>query len=144
MIICDDLLDQAQDITPEVFNYKLQAEQGSLLNTIPTVPAYMMDLMVDWIVEEQGGLAKIAEVNRRKVAKLYAAIDNSNDFTVIRLKLNSVRKLMYHLIYQMTICSNISWLKLGNLAWVISTGINWLVVHVLVYIMQCQKLVWIN
>lgn len=80
LIICDDLLDQAQDITPEVFNYKLQAEQGSLLNTIPTVPAYMMDLMVDWIVEEQGGLAKIAEVNRRKVAKLYAAIDNSNDF----------------------------------------------------------------
>ncbi len=80
LIIRDDLLDQAQAVTPEIFNYKLQAEQTSLLNTIPTVPVYMMDLMVDWVIEEQGGLKAISEANRRKVAKLYACIDNSNGF----------------------------------------------------------------
>lgn len=80
LIIRDDLLDQAQACTPEIFNYKLQAEQNSLLNTIPTVPAYMMDLMVDWIINEQGGLTNLAQNNRRKVAKLYACIDNSNGF----------------------------------------------------------------
>lgn len=80
IIIRDDLLDQAQECTPEVFNYKTQAEQTSLLNTIPTVPVYMMDLMVDWIIDSQGGLKKIAENNRRKVQKLYDCIDNSNGF----------------------------------------------------------------
>ena len=80
LIIRDDLLDQAQAVTPEIFNYKLQAEQNSLLNTIPTVPVYMMDLMVDWIINEQGGLTNLAQNNRRKVAKLYACIDNSDGF----------------------------------------------------------------
>ena len=80
LIIRDDLLDQAQACTPEIFNYKLQAEQNSLLNTIPTVPAYMMDLMVDWIINDQGGMVNLAQNNRRKVAKLYACIDNSNGF----------------------------------------------------------------
>ena len=80
VIIRDDLLDQAQACTPEVFNYKLQAEQGSLLNTIPTTAVYMMDLMVDWIVNEQGGLAQLSAVNQRKVKKLYDCIDNSNGF----------------------------------------------------------------
>lgn len=80
VIIRDDLLDQAQDCTPEIFNYKLQAEQNSLLNTIPTVPTYMMDLMIDWIIEDQGGLSKVAENNRRKVQKLYDCIDNSDGF----------------------------------------------------------------
>ncbi len=80
VIIRDDLLDQAQPCTPEVFNYKLQAEQGSLLNTIPTTAVYMMDLMVDWIINEQGGLAQLSALNQRKVKKLYDCVDNSNGF----------------------------------------------------------------
>lgn len=79
LIIRDDLLDQAQECTPDVFNYKLQSENDSLLNTIPTSAVYMMDLMVDWI-NEQGGLKAIAEINRRKIKKLYDCIDNSNGF----------------------------------------------------------------
>ena len=80
LIIRDDLLDQAQDCTPEIFNYALQAEQDSLLNTIPTTAVYMMDLMVDWINDEQGGLEKVAANNLSKVNKLYQCIDNSNGF----------------------------------------------------------------
>ncbi len=80
VIVREDLLDLAQDIVPEVFSYKEQALQGSLLNTIPTVPTYIMDLMVDWIIEEQGGLDKVAEANLRKINKIYNCIDNSNGF----------------------------------------------------------------
>lgn len=80
VIVREDLLDNGLDIVPEVFSYKEQAAQGSLLNTLPTVPAYMMDLMVDWIIEEQGGLEKIAAANLSKAAKVYGCIDQSNGF----------------------------------------------------------------
>ena len=68
------------DIVPEVFNYTLQAEQHSLVNTIPTFPTYMMDLMIDWIINEQGGLKAIAAANSRKASQLYACIDSSDGF----------------------------------------------------------------
>ena len=80
MIVRDDLLDQAQHCTPEVFSYKAQAEQKSLLNTIPVLPVYMMDLMIDWIINSQGGLNKVVENNLRKAEKIYTAIDESNGF----------------------------------------------------------------
>jgi phosphoserine aminotransferase len=80
VIVRDDLLDQAQHCTPEVFSYKAQAEQKSLLNTIPVLPVYMMDLMIDWIINSQGGLNKVVENNLRKAEKIYTAIDESNGF----------------------------------------------------------------
>lgn len=99
VIIRDDLLDQAQDCTPEIFNYKMQAEQGSLLNTIPTVPVYMMDLMLDWIINDQGGLLAVAADNRRKVQKLYDCIDNSNGFytNIIEHKYRSLINVPFNL-----------------------------------------------
>ncbi len=80
LIIRDDLLSQALDCVPEIANYSLQAEQRSLLNTIPTVPVYMMDLMIDWLMNEQGGLASVSTANRQKAIQLYDCIDNSNGF----------------------------------------------------------------
>lgn len=79
LIIREDLLGNMIDETPEVFNYTTQAAEKSCLNTIPTFPVYMMDLMVDWLIE-QGGQKAITEINKRKVAKLYNCIDNSNGF----------------------------------------------------------------
>lgn len=80
LIIRDDLLGQTLDYVPEVFNYTLQAEQNSLLNTIPTVPVYMMDLMLDWVVSEYGDLKNVAETKHRKAKMLYDCIDQSNGF----------------------------------------------------------------
>lgn len=79
LIIRDDLLDNAIAETPEVFNFATQVAEKSCLNTIPTFPVYMMDLMVDWL-NEQGGQKAIAEINKRKVIKLYNCIDNSGGF----------------------------------------------------------------
>ena len=80
LIIRDDLLENALDCVPEVFNYTLQAAEHSLVNTIPTVPVYMMDLMVDWMINEQGGLEAIAAANARKANLLYTCIDESHGF----------------------------------------------------------------
>lgn len=79
VIVREDLLDQMIDETPEVFNYALQAKEKSCLNTIPTFPVYVMNLMVDWI-NEQGGQQAITAINKRKCAKLYNCIDGSNGF----------------------------------------------------------------
>ncbi|MCC2625962.1 MAG: 3-phosphoserine/phosphohydroxythreonine transaminase [Burkholderiales bacterium] len=79
LIIREDLLNNSIDETPEVFNYAIQAKENSCLNTIPTFPVYMMDLMVDWMID-QGGLPAITEINKRKVGKLYQCIDSSNGF----------------------------------------------------------------
>lgn len=79
LIIRDDLLEQALDSVPEVFNFKTQVAQKSCLNTPPTYPLYMMDLMADWTIS-QGGVANMAAVAARKSQKLYNYIDQSNGF----------------------------------------------------------------
>lgn len=79
VIVRDDLLDQEQAITPSLWSYRLQAKEGSCVNTVPVYPIYIMDLMVDWLVK-QGGIEAIEKINQRKALKLYACIDQSNGF----------------------------------------------------------------
>jgi phosphoserine aminotransferase len=60
-----------------MFNYETHAKADSMYNTPATYSWYMAGLVFDWI-KQQGGLSKIAEINERKAAKLYAAIDGSD------------------------------------------------------------------
>ncbi len=76
VIVREDLIGQAQPGTPSIFDYQQQADNGSMLNTPPTYPWYLLGLVLEW-VKEQGGLAAMEAVNIRKSAKLYAAIDQS-------------------------------------------------------------------
>jgi len=77
VIIRDDLLDQAMDTIPSMMSYRIMAENGSMYNTPPTYAWYLSGLVFDWLKNDVGGLEKMAEINERKAAKLYAAIDNS-------------------------------------------------------------------
>ncbi|HFD87420.1 MAG TPA: 3-phosphoserine/phosphohydroxythreonine transaminase [Gammaproteobacteria bacterium] len=76
VIVRDDLLERALPDIPSVMNYKAQAEAGSMLNTPPTYSWYLAGLVFQWL-KHLGGLRSMAEINQRKAAKLYAAIDNS-------------------------------------------------------------------
>ncbi len=76
MLIRDDLLDEALDSVPEVLNFKTQVANNSCLNTVPTFAVYMMDLMVDWVID-QGGVPAFEKLNKHKAAKLYQCIDQS-------------------------------------------------------------------
>jgi len=76
VIVREDLIGQAPAGTPSMFDYKIHADTDSMYNTPPTYSWYMAGLVFDWI-KRQGGLAKMEEINQRKSAKLYAAIDDS-------------------------------------------------------------------
>ena len=51
-----------------MLNYKVLAENKSLLNTPPVFAIYMVKLVTDWLLNEIGGLEKMHELNRRKAA----------------------------------------------------------------------------
>jgi len=59
-----------------MFDYKTHADNESMYNTPPTYGWYLAGLVFQWL-KEQGGLARMAEINKRKADKLYAAIDGS-------------------------------------------------------------------
>ena len=80
VIVRGDLLGRARPGTPAVWDWAEMAKSGSRLNTPPTFGWYLAGLVFDWLAD-QGGVASIAVVNRRKAAKLYAAIDNSALFS---------------------------------------------------------------
>ena len=63
--------------TPTMFNYQVQADNGSMYNTPPTYSWYLAGLVFAWL-KQQGGLAKMAEINKRKAENLYTAIDDSD------------------------------------------------------------------
>lgn len=76
VIVREDLLDKARPDTPSVWHYKEMAANDSMLNTPPTFAIYIAGLVFKWM-KAQGGVAAIAERNRTKAEKLYAAIDES-------------------------------------------------------------------
>ena len=79
VIVRDDLLGGTRAVAPKLFDYGQQAESGSMMNTAPTFAWYMAGLVFEWL-KEQGGLEVMADLNRRKAAKLYQAIDESGGF----------------------------------------------------------------
>ncbi len=60
-----------------VLNYKILAEQESMLNTPPTFVWYFSGLVFQWL-KAQGGVKAIEEVIRAKAALLYGDIDSSD------------------------------------------------------------------
>jgi phosphoserine aminotransferase len=76
VIVRDDLIGNARVGTPSIWDYKLMADQGSMVNTPPTFSWYVTGLVLKWL-KSIGGLTSIAERNRAKAALLYGAIDDS-------------------------------------------------------------------
>lgn len=79
VIVREDLLGEALPITPSFLDYKVQADADSMSNTPPTYTWYLAGLVFKWL-KSKGGLEAMAEINKRKADKLYAAIENSEGF----------------------------------------------------------------
>lgn len=79
VIIREDLIGNAKDITPTMFNYKTHADNGSMFNTPPTYGIYILGLVLDW-VKEKGGLKAMKKLNEEKAAILYKFLDDSKLF----------------------------------------------------------------
>lgn len=80
VIIREDLIGNAMDITPTMFNYQTHADNGSMFNTPPTYAIYICKLVLDWIKNEIGGLEKMKEINEKKAGLLYDFLDSSKLF----------------------------------------------------------------
>ena len=80
VIIREDLIGKAMDITPTMFNYQTHADNGSMFNTPPCYTIYVMKLVLEWIKNEIGGLDKMQAINEKKAKMLYDFLDNSKLF----------------------------------------------------------------
>lgn len=76
VIVRDDLIGKTLPGTPTMFDYKIHADNGSMYNTPPTYAWYIAGLVFEHLLAK-GGLAAMAEINKRKASMLYDAIDNS-------------------------------------------------------------------
>lgn len=77
VIVRKELLGKARPDIPSMLDYSVHAKAGSMANTPPTFAWYLAGLVFQWL-KNQGGVAKIAEINQRKATALYQAIDNSD------------------------------------------------------------------
>ncbi len=74
VIVKKDMLGKINRELPTMLKYETHINGKSMFNTPPVFPIYVSMLTMRWL-KEQGGLAAIEEVNKRKADKLYSVID---------------------------------------------------------------------
>lgn len=79
VIVREDLIGNAKEGTPVMFNYETHANAGSRYNTPPCFAIYMAGKVFEWL-QDLGGVSAMEEVNREKASWLYDFLDNSNIF----------------------------------------------------------------
>src|SRR5690606_12591382 len=79
VIIREDLLGKAMDITPTMLNYQIHAAENSLYNTPPCYTIYIAGLVFEWLLTK-GGIKAMEKENIEKAAILYDFLDNSSLF----------------------------------------------------------------
>jgi len=77
VIVREDLIGQAMPATPNILDYKLQADADSMLNTPPTFALYLAGLTFRWLLAK-GGLAAMERENVAKAELLYGFLDGQD------------------------------------------------------------------
>ncbi len=77
VIVREDLIGNAADITPFMLDYKLMAEGESMYNTPPCYCIYIAKLVYEWI-KSIGGLEEMKKLNEKKAALLYDYLDSQD------------------------------------------------------------------
>ena len=78
MIVRKDFVAAGRKDLPKIFQYRTASENNSLYNTPPTFAIYLVRNVLAW-AKSLGGLGAIEEINRKKAALLYSAIDGRPD-----------------------------------------------------------------
>ncbi|MGQ0285968.1 3-phosphoserine/phosphohydroxythreonine transaminase [Pasteurellaceae bacterium 22721_9_1] len=77
VIVREDLLGNARKDTPSIWNYAVQANADSMINTPPTFAWYLCSLVYKHLLEN-GGLSAVEQRNRAKAERLYQYLDQSD------------------------------------------------------------------
>jgi phosphoserine aminotransferase len=83
VIVRDDLIGKARPDTPKVMDYKIQAENDSMINTPACYAIYIAGLVFKWLKEDIGGLEAMKKINAEKAKILYDCIDNSKLYKAV-------------------------------------------------------------
>ncbi len=92
VIIRQDMLDMVNENLPSMLKYSTFASKNSMYNTPPCFGIYTIDLVLKWIEEDMGGLAKVEEHNNKKAGILYDFMDAGSFYNATAEK--SSRSLM--------------------------------------------------
>ena len=79
VIIREDLIGKEMPITPTMLKYSIHAKEDSLYNTPPTYAIYIAGLVFEWMLQN-GGVAAMEKVNKKKSSILYDYLDQSKLF----------------------------------------------------------------
>ena len=80
VIVREDLIGHAMEMTPTMFNYQTHADHDSMFNTPPCWTIYMCMLVLEWIQNTVGGLGEMQKRNQKKAKLLYDFLDQSKLF----------------------------------------------------------------
>ncbi len=79
VIVREDLIGKAPENTPSMLDYKIMADNDSMLNTPPTYGIYIAGLVFAHLIKE-GGVPAMQKRNEKKAALLYDYLDSSSLF----------------------------------------------------------------
>lgn len=76
VIIRKDILGKVSRHIPSMLDYRIHIEGGSMFNTPPVFPIFIMTQTLKW-VKNMGGVEAIRKINREKADLLYGEIDRN-------------------------------------------------------------------
>ncbi|MDD5248977.1 MAG: phosphoserine transaminase [Rhodocyclaceae bacterium] len=80
VIMRKELLEDVPADLHAALDYRNHVSARSIFNTPPVFAIYVVLLVTRWLLHDIGGLARMADINRAKAARLYALIDASEGF----------------------------------------------------------------
>ena len=80
VLIRDGLLNGAPADLPGFLDYRNHIQTHSNFNTPPVFAIYVVLLVTRWLINEIGGVAHMAQINRNKAELLYSLLDRSDGF----------------------------------------------------------------
>jgi phosphoserine aminotransferase len=80
VLIRDELLKNSPADLPVFLDYRSQIEAHSNINTPPVFAIYVVLLVTRWLIDEIGGVARMARINMSKADLLYGVLDRSDGF----------------------------------------------------------------
>ena len=76
VIVREDLIGHAMPITPTIWDWKVQANNDSMINTPTTFAIYMAGEVFKWL-KKVGGVPEMERLSRQKSQLLYDVLDQS-------------------------------------------------------------------
>ncbi len=97
VVIRKDMQEKFNTGLPTMLSYKTHIDKGSMFNTPPCFPIYMVGLVLKWI-EDMGGLAAVEKHNIEKAGLIYNVIDNSEFY---RSPVNTEDRSLMNIVFRL-------------------------------------------